>query len=560
MTSVDSQTQRQRTLLLAVRGFGATAVWLLAGTDYSLVAFSCAAVLSMLAAAASTSYLQHALPLPAVLIGESVVAAAVVGACGHSFPNAMIYLLVPMFAAGLLLRLVGVAATLSCALAVVFAVAGAMDQPMTETLHRVSPWLLTAAGSGLLGAWVRQVGEPKPRGDEAYDSARRLLGQLRTVARRLSAGLDPVGIAQQLLVEVSASLCDRASAVLIRSEGGGLVPLTFHGADRLTGIRGDDPLVLEVWSREAPAHRWSELDGEPCVLVALPLRVGARIIGVVVVECATPPSPSVLASLQHDLDQHSLPLDTALVFDEIRTIATADERRRLAREIHDGIAQEVASLGYVVDELVATAEDGQQRNGLRSLRRELTRVVSELRLSIFDLRSEVTASTGVSAALSEYVRQVGTKAGMTVHLSSNEAPQRLRTEVETEMLRIAQEAVTNARKHSGAKNLWVTLAVDPPHGTLTVTDDGYGLGAARSDSYGMKIMRERAQRIGADLTIASRPEGGTIVDVTLRPDQSGPLPTQSARQPSTTATTQPARESGPHASSADELRMHRLVP
>jgi nitrate/nitrite-specific signal transduction histidine kinase len=115
---------------------------------------------------------------------------------------------------------------------------------------------------------------------------------------------------------------------------------------------------------------------------------------------------------------------------------------------------------------------------------------------------------------------------MTVHMSLNEAPQRLRIEVETEMLRIAQEAVTNARRHSGAQNLWVTLAVDPPHATLTVTDDGHGLGTARSDSYGMKIMRERAQRIGADLMIASRSEGGTIVDLTLRPDKAGPLPTQ----------------------------------
>ncbi len=516
----------QRTLLFGARGGAAGAVWLLAATRPSAIGFTCAVALSALAAACSWSALPRSIPQPVLLVNEALVAAAVVGIAVDKLPEAMLYLLAPAFAAGLLLGLAGVAIALACALVVVPAVATGMDIGIQQTFSLLSPWLLAAAGSGLLGAWVRQIDEQKPTGDDAYDSARRLLGQLRTVARRLSAGLDPVGIAQQLLVEVSSSLSDRCSAVLIRSEGGVLVPLTFRGADRLTAVSGDDPLVRDVWSQESAAYRWSDNDGERTVLVGLPLRAGSRIIGIMVAEVEAPPSPSALAALQSSLDQHALPLDTALVFDEIRTIATADERRRLAREIHDGIAQEVASLGYVVDELVATSDDEAQREGLRGLRSELTRVVSELRLSIFDLRSEVSAHTGVSAALSEYVRLVGTKAGMTVHMSLNEAPQRLRIEVETEMLRIAQEAVTNARRHSGAQNLWVTLAVDPPHATLTVTDDGHGLGTARSDSYGMKIMRERAQRIGADLMIASRSEGGTIVDLTLRPDKAGPLPTQ----------------------------------
>jgi signal transduction histidine kinase len=524
----DTPDQRQRMLLVRVRAFGAAAVCLLAviSPATTVNGFACAAGLALIALGSSWPRLQDSFPLTASPVMETLLAASIVGVAVNDLPQAMLYLLVPAFAAGLLMGLVGTVAYLLCALVVIVAVATALDNPLHITLSLLSPWLLTAGGSGLLGAWVQQMGDHKAAGDDAYDSARRLLGQLRTVARRLSAGLDPVGIAQQLLVEVSSALSDRCSAVLIRSEGGVLVPLTFRGADRLTAVSGDDPLVREVWGQESAAYRWSENGGERTLLVGLPLRAGSRIIGIVVAEVEAAPSASTLAGLQTTLDQHALPLDTALVFDEIRTIATADERRRLAREIHDGIAQEVASLGYVVDELVATSDDEAQRVGLRNLRSELTRMVSELRLSIFDLRSEVSAHTGVSAALSEYVRLVGTKAGMTVHLSLNEAPQRLRIEVETEMLRIAQEAVTNARRHSGAKNLWVTLAVDPPHATLTVTDDGHGIGPARSDSYGMKIMRERAQRIGADLMIASRPEGGTIVDLTLRPEHTGTIPTQ----------------------------------
>jgi len=240
---------------------------------------------------------------------------------------------------------------------------------------------------------------------------------------------------------------------------------------------------------------------------------------VVLVRLPAAPSNETLKPLMQRLDEQSLRLDTALAFDEIRTVATVEERRRLAREIHDGIAQEVASLGYVVDDLLARAESEHQQRDLAALRQELTRVVSELRLSIFDLRSDVLRDTGLGSALSEYVHQVGTRSTMTVHLKLDESPTRLRAETETELLRIAQEAITNARKHSGAKNLWVDCRVKPPFAQLEVRDDGTGLSRGRSGSYGLRIMKERAQRIDARLEVLGAtdlPEGpGTLIRVTL---------------------------------------------
>jgi signal transduction histidine kinase len=213
----------------------------------------------------------------------------------------------------------------------------------------------------------------------------------------------------------------------------------------------------------------------------------------------------------YDLDEQALRLDTALVFDEVRSLATMEERQRLAREIHDGVAQEIASLGYFVDDLTADAVSDTQRSKLVSLRSEISRVVSELRLSIFDLRSEISPAAGIGA--------VGARSGLTVHLTLDEAPTRLRGEVETELLRIAQEAVTNARKHSSAENLWVDCRVRPPFARITVVDDGTGLGDPREDSYGLNIMRERADRIGAKLEIGTRDDfddvGGTRVAVTV---------------------------------------------
>ena len=75
--------------------------------------------------------------------------------------------------------------------------------------------------------------------------------------------------------------------------------------------------------------------------------------------------------------------------------------------------------------------------------------------------------------------------------------------------------LTNARKHANADNLWVTCSVDPPRATLRIEDDGGGLGRPRTDSFGLEVMRERAERVGAQLTVQTRPEGGTSVEVTL---------------------------------------------
>jgi signal transduction histidine kinase len=145
----------------------------------------------------------------------------------------------------------------------------------------------------------------------------------------------------------------------------------------------------------------------------------------------------------------------------------------------------------------------------------------EVRLSIFSLRSDVDRHGGLGAALAEYVRTIGTESQLTVHLVLAESPTRLPAQTEAELLRIAQQAIGNARRHAGAKNLWVTLQVAPPCARLIVEDDGVGIGELRPDSYGFEIMKERALRIRARFTVTPREPGGTTVDVALAPARSG---------------------------------------
>jgi signal transduction histidine kinase len=325
-------------------------------------------------------------------------------------------------------------------------------------------------------------------------------------------------MAAQLLAMTHAALNDTQSAVFVKVKGSVLVPLGYLGTSVQDTLKPNDPLIERCWAEMEPvqgvvASGRRELRHR----VVLPLRVGNRMLGVAVSASRGPAPPETLTMLMNEVDAHSLRIDTALVFDEIRTMATADERQRLAREIHDGIAQEVASLGYLVDNLLASTSDGRLMIGLRELRVELSRVVADLRLSIFDLRSEVSSTAGLGAALSEYVRQVGARSGLTVHLTLKEAVTRLTPAVEGELFRIAQEAITNARKHAVATNLWVDCWTDPPEARLTIRDDGTGIRSSRDDSYGMSIMRERAERIDAHLEISSGHDlgdtRGTVVQV-----------------------------------------------
>jgi signal transduction histidine kinase len=478
-------------------------------------------MLAAIAATAIAAELSSRLPEEPVLAAEAALASLVVGIALPAGVLLLPYLVVPALLAGLALgtfrMLVIVSVELLALLGVVIASGRIAEIEQLSTI--VGPWLLTTVGVGLVGSRLRSMRSSlSPDSDASYESARRLLSQLRTVARRLSSGLDTVAMSSHLLGTVHQHLDDTHSAVFVRTDGGVLAPLGFRGSSAREALTPEGYLVERCWAEMEPVHdvQASGLANRR-YRVVLPLRMGSRMIGVVMLDAGSPPTPRCLSELMCEVDEQALRLDAALVFDEIRSIATMEERHRLAREIHDGVAQEIASLGYVVDDLNANATSDAQRRKLHALRGELTRVVSELRLSIFDLRTEVSA--GLGSALSDYVREVGARSGLTVHLTLDVSPTRLRGEVETELFRIAQEAITNARKHSAANNLWVDCRIQPPTARISVCDDGGGLGVPRDDSYGIKIMRERAERIGATLEIAengvSASPSGTSVTVTV---------------------------------------------
>ncbi|NYG56293.1 sensor histidine kinase [Nocardioides perillae] len=371
--------------------------------------------------------------------------------------------------------------------------------------------MVMGLGVGLVSSFLRAVQEDPDDQLTPYRDARALITRLLDLSDDLGQGLDPVTIAERIARQVREALPTEAVVVYVERYGE-FVPLLDSPA--AGGIGARRALVDRA---RATAHSVAEA-GQ----VAVPLATDAGITGVVVGKLTVPPDGTVvegpalaeaLHRLERQLTSEALRLDTAQLFSRVREAATSEERQRLAREVHDGIAQGVASLGYLVDALAADAEDAAQRDGLQLLRSSITDVVSEIRRSVFNLRNEATAGQRIVDRIQAVADNLASTSGMHILVEVEETGDRLLAEVEANLVRIAQEAMNNAVKHSGATVIRVELQTKAPTAVLRVVDDGVGMQPGRADSHGLKIMKERARRIGGEVEVETSPAGGVAVVV-----------------------------------------------
>jgi signal transduction histidine kinase len=420
----------------------------------------------------------------AVTLLSSVVAGAAIAATPElPLSPGLLLLLIPAFRAGEVRGRAAAAAAVAIPMFVVFGYALTHGTLSTSYLSSNLQWSILALALGSLGAWTAQLTErrtlPRQTGAPPAHEAARLLRRLIDLAGSLDGGFDAPAAAELLLHAVNERIPGSRMAVLVGVGSEPAVPLALRGIDRLPwpSPTTADSVIGRVWRTGlAEAGFWtSEHEERSIAAAALRDSDGAR-IGIVVVDrfASAPFDEDDLHALEDLAETHSVNVDVALIFAALRQHAAFEERERLAREMHDGIAQELVALGYRVDvaRRQATTSAPQFAPTLQEVRADLSRVLTDLRLRIADLRLAVRPDQGLGAVVGARLQQFGAATGLTVGLRLSESPYRLPAHLETLIYRLILDVLNDARNARGVTGIEARLDVKAPQAWLHITHDG----------------------------------------------------------------------------------------
>jgi PAS domain S-box-containing protein len=213
--------------------------------------------------------------------------------------------------------------------------------------------------------------------------------------------------------------------------------------------------------------------------------------------------------------------------DELRRLSVRlmtmqdQERRRIARDLHDGLGQELAVAKMVVDKMMLQKAASSADDGWSQASAIIERAIQQVRTMSHLLHPPLLDEVGLLSALNWFVEGLAKRSGIEAFLDvrPKDFP-RLSSDVETAVFRIVQEALTNVFRHSGARKVWITLTQKERQITVLVKDDGKGISQGiaelRPDSVGVGIggMRQRAKEFGGEVRL-SNANPGTIVELTI---------------------------------------------
>jgi signal transduction histidine kinase len=225
--------------------------------------------------------------------------------------------------------------------------------------------------------------------------------------------------------------------------------------------------------------------------------------------------------------------DATLVTDPAGALTTTDvqmriveaqeaERTRLAREVHDGPAQALSNAVFqaeVVERMLAR-EPVLAAAELRLLRELLRRELGDVRAFISQLRPPILADLGLEGAIRDAAVGMTALLGIPISVEVDPEIREIGDSAQTVVLRIVQEAMQNVRRHADARRATIRAALEDGRWIVEVRDDGRGFDvgavAARGRrNFGLQFMRERAELIGAEFEVRSRPDGGTVVRIAI---------------------------------------------
>ncbi len=224
-------------------------------------------------------------------------------------------------------------------------------------------------------------------------------------------------------------------------------------------------------------------------------------------------------SLQRFATQAGVAIMNARLHRQVRALAITEERERIAREMHDSLAQ---VLGYVntkaqaAQELIEAQRPEQASLQIGQLAEAARSAYVDVRENILALRTSASPDRPLDEALREYASSWQEQSGIATHVAIQMPGGRLGGAGEVQLMRIIQEALANVRKHAGASQAWIRIAEGDGMIEAVVEDNGVGFepsSLARSafPRFGLATMRERAEAAGGTLTVESKPGGGTRI-------------------------------------------------
>ncbi len=212
--------------------------------------------------------------------------------------------------------------------------------------------------------------------------------------------------------------------------------------------------------------------------------------------------------------QVGVAIERARLAEEGAILARADERTRLAREIHDTLAQGLTALALQIETALrhVGSEPERVRERLEKALETARANLDEARRSVTNLRAGALAGKPLEQALAGLVREFTSESGIRVSLETRGACS-LPLQVEAELYRIAQQALANVREHAAAKTARVALVCTKRNTTVTIEDDcrGFDIRRVPADRHGIEGMRERARLAGGTLRITSGKKGTRVV-------------------------------------------------
>ena len=364
--------------------------------------------------------------------------------------------------------------------------------------------------------------------------ANSLLFALQRVAQSMPASLDLDDVIDSTISRVNALVPSDSLSLYLFDDTDGRLDLF-----RNTGTSAQPQIMLA----SAPSMIRSAIDAPRTVRIAdLPagtglsatarsglyaaLRARGTMVGLLAVESdRTGGLTQQHTEIVHGLaEPFGIAIDNSRLFRRIRSATVTEERRRIARDLHDQVGSSLAFLGFEVDRAQELATRGHAMDEvLVDLRQQVTAVVNDIRETLHDLRTDVTDQRDLPATLCDHLARVADRRQLRAE-ADVDAPVRPPRQVERELWQVALEAITNVERHAQASTVRVTYISHRDRVFLQVSDDGIGLNNSprRADRYGMVGMRERTHGIGASLRVEPTPGGGTTISVELDPSEVRP--------------------------------------